>query len=65
MNKEQKTKSDPLNFSDANLQIVHVLHEAGYHVPSAILTVGEEKICFNCAEGFQRCSAEGQVLTPS
>lgn len=54
---------EPANFSDASLQILHVLHEVGDHAPSAILAVGDQRICFNCAEGFQRCAGEGQVCT--
>ena len=52
-----------IEFSDASLQILHVLHEVGDHAPSVILTVGDERMCFNCAEGFQRCSHEAQVRT--
>jgi hypothetical protein len=56
-----KAPNDPTNFSDSSLQVLHVLHEVGDHTPSAILSVGDDRLVFNCGEGFQRCSSEGQV----
>lgn len=61
MGKSAKSVADPTNFSDAYLQSLNVLHEVGDHTPSVLLTVGDDRLCFNCGEGFQRCCAEKQV----
>ena len=58
---ETKTPANPTNFSDASIQSLHVLHEAGDHTPTVLLTVGDDRLCFNCGEGFQRCCTEKQV----
>ena len=57
----KSTPTDATNFSDASLQVLRVLHEVGDHTPCALLSVGDDRLCFNCPEGFQRCCAEGQV----
>jgi hypothetical protein len=61
MGKSTKSVADPRNFSDAALQSLNVLHEVGDHTPSVLLTVGDDRLCFNCGEGFQRCCNEKQV----
>ena len=47
--------------SEANLQVLQVLNEAGDHTPSILLKIEDVLICFNAAEGFQRCCADAQV----
>lgn len=49
------------NFSDANVQLFHPAHEGDQASTTVILTVGDEQLAFNCAEGFQRMCSECNV----
>jgi tRNase Z endonuclease len=59
--KSAKRQQDPTAFSDASAQVLHVLHEVGDHTPSLLLIIGDQRLVFNCGEGFQRCCSETGV----
>lgn len=54
-------KNSDLNFSDASVQLFHPSHEGDQASTTVILTVGEERLAFNCVEGFQRMCSECNV----
>lgn len=55
---KQRGSKDQLNFSDATVQLFHPAHDGDFAVSFLILSVGDERVAFNCGEGFQRMCAE-------
>lgn len=58
---KQKGTIDRQNFSDASIQLFHPAHDGEYASSFLILSVGDERLAFNCGEGFQRLCAECKV----
>lgn len=58
---KQRGTIDRQNFSDASIQLFHPAHDGKYASSFLILSVGDERLAFNCGEGFQRLCAECKV----
>jgi hypothetical protein len=49
------------NYSDLNVQLFHPAHEEDHASTQLILAAGDERLAFNCGEGFQRMCTECSV----